>query len=201
MNIPRQAAYLILALLAGMAFALKPAFAHRFNVALVFSSAIVGADQGRQIHNGFMQATKERDGHPDQESDGHLGGLDVYVSVIDGRNKLGEILNRIAAKGDVNIVVAFGFNNLTSSLRKIPKSKPFVLLVPGQTPFARLEHPAVASVISTYQREFGHRPSAPAAQGYNAARRIELAVRSQGGVDNFKSLLRSFRETERGFTW
>ena len=43
---------------------------------------------GQQALDGFMLATTEQDAHEFEESDGHLGGLDSYVIVID--NSTGE---------------------------------------------------------------------------------------------------------------
>ncbi len=39
------------------------ALAHRFNVALVIPLSNAASAQGRQIRDGFMLATKERDSH------------------------------------------------------------------------------------------------------------------------------------------
>ena len=60
--------------------------AHSFNVALLASVSGPMAGPGKNARDGFMLATTERDSHPDQESDGHLGGLDVYVTLIDPRH-------------------------------------------------------------------------------------------------------------------
>ena len=59
------------------------ASAHSFQAGLLFPYSGPSAKAGRQVLDGFMLATKERDAHPDTESDGHLGGLDVYLSRID----------------------------------------------------------------------------------------------------------------------
>lgn len=147
-----------------------------------------------------MLATKERDGHPDQESDGHLGGLDVYVSVIDGQGNVAADIRRIMTSGKVDIVAAFGPETTLSLIRKLLDDKKIALLPPGQSPFSKSDLPGVVAFISAYEREYGNRPSAQAAQGYNAARRIDNAVRTQGGVDDTGELLRVFMETTRGFT-
>ena len=57
--------------------------AHRFN--LGFFTALSGphAREGKQALDGFLLATGERDDHAGEESDGYLGGLDVYVFRID----------------------------------------------------------------------------------------------------------------------
>ena len=194
MTARNKVAFLFLTMIAEMALATGPALAHRFNVALVIGPSVAGSDEGRQIRQGFMLATKERDGHPDQESDGHLGGLDVYVSVTAD-------IGHIAARGGVDVVAAFGSATTLSRIGRLLDGKKIALLPPGQTPFSKPGRPAVAAFISAYEREYGTRPSSLAAEGYNAARRIDVAVRAQGGVDDTAALLGDFRETARRFTW
>ena len=189
------------AMIAEFAFAIDPALAHRFNVALVIPLSNAVSVQGRQIREGFMLATTERDSHSDQESDGHLGGLDVYVSVIDGQGDVAADIGRIARQGEVDIVAAFGSEATLSLVGKLLDGKRVALLVPGQSPFSKPDLPAVAAFMSAYQREHGRGPSAQAAQGYNSARRIAFAVRAQGGVDDTAALVQNFRQTARGFTW
>ena len=194
-----KAAFLFLTMIAGNVLVINPALAHSFNVALVTPPSNAGSVEGRQIREGFMLATTERDSHPDQESDGHLGGLDVYVTVIDGIGDSVADIGRRVEQGDVDIVAAFGSETTLTRIRKLLDGKLVVLLVPGQTAF--LEPDLPLAFMSAYEREYGSKPSSQAAQGYNAARRIDMAVRSQGGVDDTDSMLRSFRDTARGFAW
>ena len=181
-----KAVLLILVLASGIALAPTPTLAHRFNVALVIPSS----DQGRQFRDGFMLATTERDGHPDQESDGHLGGLDVYVTVTDGKGSV-----------SADIVVPFGPKSFLSRIDELLDGTKAVLLAPGRSPFPDLALPLVAAFISAYEMKYGTRPTSQAAQGYNAARRIDAAVRAQGGVDDRASLRRNFEPSAQGFTW
>ena len=196
MKIRHKLAFLVLA--AEITLAVNPAFAHRFNVALVIALPNGASVQGHQIRDGFMLATSERDRHPDQESDGHLGGLDVYVSVIDGQEDIGADIARAVTLGQVDIVAAFGSEETLSQVCELLDGKGVALLLPGQTPFSQSGLPAVAAFISAYAREYGGRPTAQAAQGYNAARRIDFAVRIQGGAEDKTSLRRAFVEV---FLW
>ncbi len=50
------------------------ASAHSFNVLLIGEDVMEGG-----AYDGFRLATRERDGHAAEESDGHLGGLDSYI--------------------------------------------------------------------------------------------------------------------------
>ena len=201
MLIPKTVVLLFMAMIAAIALTINPALAHRFDVALVMPPSDDASAQGRQILEGFMLATAERDSHPGQDSDGHLGGLDVYVTVIDGTGDVAAEIGRLAALGEVDIVAAFGPETTLPPIRRRLDDNKVALLVPGQSPFARADLPAVAAFVSAYEGEYGGRPSSHAGQGYNAARRIDAAVRAQGGVNDTASLLRTFRETAHGFTW
>ena len=176
------------ALLALIAFTANPALAHSFNVALM----VPGPDRGRQILEGFRLATAERDSHPDQESDGHLGGLDVYVTVIDEQG------DGLAALGTIDIVAAFVAE---STIRRLLDEENTAVLLPGQTPFAEPGLPAVAAFISAYEKKYGRKPTSQAARGYHAARRIDVAVRAQGGASDTALLRHCFTLSAGEFTW
>lgn len=201
MTIRHKAATPILAFIALIACSSSPAFSHRFNVALVIPRMSIAMDQAIQIRNGFMLATKEHDSHPDQESDGHLGGLDVYVTVLDKQEDVAAGIARLTEQGAADIVAAFGPEKTLTMISTLLDGKNLALLLPGQSPFSNSELPAVAAFGSAYEKEYGGKPSSEAGQGYHAARRIDLAVRAQGGVDDRASLRRIFKDTARGFTW
>jgi ABC-type branched-subunit amino acid transport system substrate-binding protein len=182
-----------------MALSVKPALAHSFNAVLVLPLSGGAAEQGRQFRHGFMLATAERDSHPDQESDGHLGGLDVYVRVVDADADALE--SRLAAQGKADIAAVFGEKSTRTRVRSWLGGTQTLLLPPGQTPFADPGLAAVARFTAAYRKAYDERPTPAAAQGYNAARRIAKAVRAQGGIGDSAALRRVFRETARGFTW
>ena len=162
MKAGNKAAFLILALVVGIALTPTAALAHRFNVALV----IPPSDQGRLIQQGLMLATTERDSHPDEESDGHLGGLDVYVTVTDGKGAAG-----------ADIVAAFGPETTLTRIGKLLDGTNAVLLPPGVSPFSNPGPPGVATFISAYEMKYGSKPTPQAAEGYHAARRIGASAR------------------------
>ena len=200
MKICQGVSFLLTIFLLG-SISFNPAYAHRFYVALVipFSNAV--ADQGRQYRQGFMLATTERDSHPDEESDGHLGGLDVYVSVIDSQGDIRTEIERIVSQGRIDIVVAIGSEKTLSLVGNLLDGGNIALLAPGQTPFSQSDMPAVVAFTAAFENQYGGRPSAQAAHGYNAARRIDVAVRTQGGADDTDELVRIFKRTESGFNW
>ena len=83
------------------AFAATPARAHSFDVDIVFPES-APADARDSFLREFRRASAERDGHAGDESDGHLGGLDVYTSATalkDGDQSLtvGDVRNHIEA--------------------------------------------------------------------------------------------------------
>ena len=66
---------MLLAVVAGSVA--REAQAHGFKVGLVAPFTGPEAARGRDIRDGFLLAARERDGHPDQHSDGNLGRMDV----------------------------------------------------------------------------------------------------------------------------
>lgn len=201
MNFWTRFCFLLPALAANIALAMNPALAHSFNVTLLVPLSTVASIQSRQYVEGFMLATTERDSHPDQESDGHLGGLDVYVNRIDAVGNIAEELERIALSGDIDILVVYGAKTTLLEASKQLDEKTVALLLPGETPSLDSTLHAVAAFISSYEQSYGRKPSSDAAKGYNAARRIDAAVRAQGGVDDLPLLRRNLKKTERGFAW
>jgi Periplasmic binding protein len=195
MNIRGKMTFLVVAVIVSAALGIDPAFAHRFNVTLVIEKSIAASERGGDIRDGFMLATTERDSHAGQESDGHLGGLDVYVTVLD------EQADSFATQGGDDIVVVFGSSETISAVGSTLDGTNATLLVPGETPFSDAGQPEVAAFRSAYERAYGTAPTTQSAQGYNAARRIDVAVRAQGGVADTASLRRSFNETARRFSW
>ena len=199
MSVNKAGCCLFLAMFVALTLNSNSARAHRFHVALVIPLSSIAAVQGHRFREGFVLATTERDGHPDEESDGHLGGLDVYIRAIDAQGDVRAELGRIVSQGQADIVVAFGAEKTLPLIGKIIDGTTAILLPPGQ--FAYAESGLPAEFILAYERKYGAAPSLQAAQGYSAARRIDMAVRAQGGVDDTASLLRIFSETARGFTW
>jgi hypothetical protein len=182
--------------LASTLLAAAPALAHRFNVAILAPAAGVADPDFNQFRSGFMLATTERDAHANEESDGHLGGLDVYVALIDETAPLGpdaleaEIVVVYSARTQAGLIMAV-------QARGIP-----ILMMPGDTPFERAPGSAAVSAFSgAYVNAYGTQPTVFSAHGYTAARRIDEAVRAQGGVADRTALLASFGQSAKNFSW
>jgi hypothetical protein len=169
------------ALILAMAWA-APAAAHSFNVALVFAGDAAPADARGEILNGFLVAAAERDGHPDETADGHLGGLDVFV------------LTDTLAEADVVAVFGGGAPPASGDLAR-------AVLLPPAEDVPAVDGDEAAAFAAAYLAAHGVRPGPWAAEGYHAARRIDAAVRAQGGVDDAEALRRSFEATAKGFAW
>ena len=201
MIITRKLAQLVLAVTICFAFTSSPALAHSFNVVLVIDSVDSASNQGSELVDGFLLATAERDSHPSQESDGHLGGLDVYLTVIMVTSSPAKAIEEIVQNANIDIVAAMVREPVQAMISQGLDSENIAFLVPGKTPFSDSRRPGVAAFISAYESKYDTSPSLRAAQGYNAARRIDLAVRSQGGIESKALLLQSFMETESSFAW
>ena len=191
---------LLIALIQG-SIVLSPAVAHRFNVVLVLPVSGSAAGNGEQIRKGFMLATSERDAHADEKSDGHLGGLDSYVSVIDANGDVAAGIKRLSSIGQINIVASFAPDETQDAMEKLLAGTNIALLRSGPTPFSNKNLPAVSKFIAAFNRTYGNNPTAAAARGYNAARRIDMAVRAQGGINDVALLRQSFQHTAATFTW
>ncbi|MEQ8357747.1 MAG: hypothetical protein RH942_19590 [Kiloniellaceae bacterium] len=201
-------AALLLTLLCFGPWASGVALAHSFRVALV---APGGPDSDAVLasaYRGFRLATRERDGHANEESDGHLGGLDVYIGMVEfsaeaaaARTPGGEVG---AAAPD--IVVAIGVPAELAPLRAAGGGDA-VLLEPGKVPNAAAwrQEPTLGGAAGSFQQRFsdayGSAPDGWAAQGYDAARRIDLAIRPLGGVADRAALTRGLAATQGGIRW
>ena len=195
-------AYLLRALIAASLLTTTGAAqAHSFNVLLLVPLSGPEAGAGEQSRNGFMLATTERDAHPDQESDGHLGGLDVYVSTFDTGSSAVAGPPTPADGGAFDVIAVLAGRDASDYpwLESLPGAK----LYPGPTPFTQGSNsePAVAAFIEAFQRQYGVTPSADAAQGYDAARRIDAAVRQEGGASSPAALQRRLDAMQDEFAW
>ena len=190
----------LLAALVGGSFA-SGAMAHSFNVTLLLPLSGPDAGQGRQFLNGFMLATRERDAHPNQESDGHLGGLDVYVTTIDNQSDPGELTRIINGDDQADIVALFPSPATAEILENSFDQSHAALLLAGQNPFSDSSLPGVAAFSAAYLADYSQQPDQNAASGYNMARRIDQAVRSRGGASDIDGLQAIFMASADNFNW
>jgi len=193
---------------AACVFMTSQAKAHSFNVALLIPLSGPNQADSKAIRDGFLLATKERDSHADEASDGHLGGLDVYVYAADNQDAKLIGLKSLLQRKTIDIIAPVEPDrSIDLGLLSIMHADT-VLLAPGRLPYqissqsdAAERSPKFEAFIAAFSKEFGYDPSGLAARGYNAARRIDAAVRALGGVSDKSALSNALKRTERDFDW
>lgn len=163
-----------------------PAFAHEFELLLLAPQRTTD-DALAQMEAAFLIASHERDSHPDETSEGHLGGMDVQLTLV----RLGEA----GPAADLAFVVA-------------------PLTLPGDAAVTALASPGDAVVVDSghlaampegldqgavdlppfadrFRAETGQDPGPEAVAAYLAARLVDLAVRPLDSVDDRDALRRA----------
>jgi hypothetical protein len=184
------------ALIAGLAGMPGGAKAHSFNVGLVIALSEQSDANIRQARDGFLLATRERDSHPDEESDGHLGGLDVYLFPVDLKRESLAGIRALLQREQIDILAVIGPDDAADQFRPLVAGSKAVLLAPG-----RLASAPNQAFANAFQAAFDYAPAMPAAEAYNAARRIDAAVRPLGGVGDSAALRRALDQTRDGLDW
>lgn len=179
-----------LCLLLGFLFPLvtaPSALGHSFAVAFVAPFTGAEADRGARWLQGFLLATRERDAHPGEESDGHLGGLDVYVLKVDTNAGAGHAGTWVNAPGDAapDIVTGPGAGDDAFRQRFAPAPAivtDAVLEAAASIDPQRLRTQDGRSFGAAYREVHGRIPETDATAGYLTARIIDRAVREAGDV-------------------
>jgi len=187
-------------------FTFNSAIAHSFNVTLIIPLSGPDEAQGEQFLDGFMLATRERDGHPNEESDGHLGGLDVYVTTIDGSEDISaqiEMINAGASNpgSGADIVAYFTSETNSASIQTTLDQNNIALLVPGELSDENGELPGNDRFFTTFNEDYNADPTAASIRGYNTARRIDQAIRAQGAASDVANLQENFSQSATNFVW
>lgn len=172
------------------------ASAHSFTAALL----VVGEDREvglAEAVRGFLLAADERDGHANETSDGHLGGVDVHVLPLP-REAAGLVEDLIGTPSEPpDLVVVLGPEPAASAIARAYQSEGIVLvqdvLQEGWEGEAQMD-----SFAARYRLAHGTAPSAMAATAYHAARRLEAAIRPLDGVNPQAALEEAWRSTELG---
>ncbi len=175
-----------------LTFVAMPVWAHRFSLVLVAPLSGPEAGSGQQVVDGFMLATREEDGHPQEHSDGHLGGLDSYVFVLDGAREPGPMLEGLAALLDREapaFVTGTFVSETTAMVGDAIRGKGVVLVDPRDSAMWRLVQTSPDDLellngerfAAVFRSRYGHDPGQDAYAGYVAARLIGATVRSLAG--------------------
>ncbi|MGR3523929.1 MAG: hypothetical protein ACU0FT_14370 [Paracoccus sp. (in: a-proteobacteria)] len=187
---------------AGTIFATAPgaAKAHSFIVALDATSAqpmpLTSAIRGMRL------AASERDSHNGETSDGHLGGIDLFIRPLPPEAAEGITWLKGAPPEAATIVVDFGKPD--SAAARLSNDNAVVIgpgALPADTTWSAMAPAAADGFTARYRAAYGTDPDRQAAQGYNAARRIDRALRDQGGVEDREGLQRALDRTAEGTDW
>lgn len=202
-GLKRFAGLAALSLLSLLVLPAQPALSHEFIVAL----RAVGAERETVLTDalrGFLLATAERDGHAGETSNGHLGGLDVYI-LPRPASVAARFPELRPAPGDrPDIVVVFGPSEAAAA--EIGQSDDESVVISAGTLSSAngwgaddVQKPG--SFAARYASAYGQSASRRAAEGYNAARRIDAAIRPLGGVSDQAALERALAASADGIRW
>lgn len=175
------------------------ALAHSFTAALL----VVGDNREASLAEavrGFLLAADERDGHANETSDGHLGGVDVHVLPLprDAAGLVEGLIGKPTEPGDV--VVVLGAEPAASEAVRKYRSNSTVLLQVA-LPEGWASNEGTNSFVSRYRLAYGTAPGVMAATGYHAARRLDVAIRPLDGVIPRAALEDAWRSTSSGLPW
>jgi ABC-type branched-subunit amino acid transport system substrate-binding protein len=187
-------------ILIGILFAvsLGPVWAHSFNLGFIIPLSGPQLEAGQQALDGFMLATTEEDGHPDETSDGHLGGLDSHLFKVDSGADSTVMLKRLENLVQTRepIFVTGLFTAETSELvEELLKRQNTVLFDPAESAMWQIVLTAPKQLKSMsgdpfsalFQNRYGYAPTSDVMRGYIAARLIAATVRSLPGEQVGKS--------------
>lgn len=174
--------------LIGILFTLSSASAsaHSFNLGLVIPLSGPEFQSAQQALDGFLLATTEEDSHPDETSDGHLGGLDSHVlkvdSGVDSTTMLHSLKNLLQKREPI-FVTGLLTTETAQLISKLIEQENTVLFDPVKSSMWQNRHGSLKSMnggsfSASFQNRYGYPPTAEAMRGYVAARLIAATVRS-----------------------
>lgn len=175
------------------------ALAHSFTAALIVVGDSREASLAEAVR-GFLLAADEQDGHANETSDGHLGGVDVHVLPLprDSARLVEGLIGKPTEPADV--VVVFGAEPAANEAARKYQSNSIVLLQAVLTEGWDSDE-GTGSFVARYRRAFGTAPGLMAATGYHAARRLDVAIRPLDGVIPRAALEDAWRSTSSGLPW
>ena len=175
------------------------ALAHSFTAALIVAGDNREASLAEAVR-GFLLAADERDGHANETSDGHLGGVDVHVLPLprDAAGLVEGLIGKPTEPGDV--VVVLGTEPAASEAARKYQSNSTVLLQ-VVLPVGWDSDVGTDSFVARYRLAYGTAPGLMAATGYHAARRLDVAIRPLDGVIPRAALEDAWRSTSSGLPW
>ena len=163
-----------------------PALAHEFELLLLAPQETTD-EALAQMQAAFLIASQERDSHPDETSEGHLGGMDVQLTLA----RIGEataaedtafVVAPLAVPGDAAVAALAAQSGAvvvdSGHLAALPKG-----LDQGGS--------ALPPFADRFRAETGKDPGPEAVAAYLGAQVVELAVRPLNSVDDRETLRRA----------
>jgi hypothetical protein len=176
------------------------ALAHSFTAALL----VVGEDREASIAEavrGFLLAADERDGHANETSDGHLGGVDVHILLPLPKDAAGLVEGLIGTPAEpADVLVVLGPDPAASSAARAYDSTGPVF-VQEVLPTGWESDALMAEFMTRYRLVYGAAPGVLAATAYLAARRLDVAIRPVDGVSPRAALEEAWQATASDLTW
>ena len=185
------------ALAAAMWVALSgSAAAHSFTAAILVVGETVEQDLAEAVR-GFLLAADERDGHPNETSDGHLGGVDVHVLPLPAEAT--RLVQKLTGSPDepADVVIVLGpkpaVDDEASKYNRASTVLVQALLAEDWNGDDRME-----GFTARYWLAYGKEPGLLAASAYHAARRLDVAIRPLDGAEPRDELLKALQASEFG---
>ena len=189
---------------------LAPVWAHSFNLGLIIPLSGPQLESGQQVLDGFLLATTEEDGHPDETSDGHLGGLDSHVLKVDSGTNSTEMLirleNLMQTREPIFVTGLFTAESI-ELIKESLKHQNTVLFDPAESAMwqlvltapGQLKSMSGDSFSTRFQNRYGYEPTSAVMRGYVAARLIAATVRSlpEEQLSNSQGLARALARLQR----
>lgn len=168
--------------------------AHEFTAGLHVTG--VGSEtRAAEIVAGFLLAADERDGHEGETSDGHLGGVDVQVLPLP-RGSGVNIPGLYGKPSDLpDVVILFGA--ISPSALDVAPGSPVVEAGKLPPDLDWRQSDFAVRYLATY----GRPPTRDAAQGYNEARRLDMAIRPLDGLSPRPTFESAITSTQDGLEW
>ena len=168
--------------------------AHEFTAGLLLTGP-QASSRIAEVVNGFLLAADERDGHADETSDGHLGGVDVQVLPMP--NDLSAYTVGLSGRPSKNPDVIVVFSEAGEPVPNLPSGA--LVVVAGVLPPSAVWQRG--DFADRYLATYGKLPTQDAAQGYNEARRLDHAIRPLDGLVPTDQFASAIETTARGIDW
>ena len=170
------------------------ALGHSFQLGVIVPLSGPDSARGAEALDGLRLATRERDSHPNETSDGHLGGLDSHLVPIDSTLvERPEDLRAALTEQPLDIVTIVYRPADAGTITNILSEPGMPVSCPpadGPVPADKTASAEADEFRQAFQAEFGYAATGAAAIGYNAGRAVDAAVRPLNSVDDRAALKR-----------